>query len=168
MQTTESVEMRETEHLREPERRAGGLAWLAGILAAAVIGLGAWLAVELTTSDGLDIPADVQTALDDYYAAWDTTDGTAFRAAVTDDYTFTSNGRVFDLDAQARQLDLQTYFDVETIDQTVSGNGPYYVASAERVFPSAVSGGAAGTSLITIEQVGGGWKVSQHTWIGSI
>lgn len=173
MQTIEKVEPVEAPfdpNMMKIKKRNRWLGWLAGILAVAVIGLGAWLIVELTASDGASIPDGVQTAIDDYDAAWANTDGDAYLEATTEDFTFSANGVVSARTNQARILDFWPYWRMETFEQTVTGEGPYYVAASEVVYNSSSPSapGYEGQSIYTVEQVDGTWKVSQHTWVGEL
>lgn len=173
MQTVEKVESVEAPfdpNMTKIKKRNRGLSWLAGILAVAVIGLGAWLIVELTASDGASVPEGVQTAIDDYNAAWQATDRAAFNAATTEDFTFIGNGRETSRSTQAAMVSALSYWRVETVEQTVTGDGPYYVAGSEVVYlgSSPSSTGYEGISIVTVEQVDGVWKVSQHTWVGEL
>lgn len=171
MQTIEreepTVEDSQLFHLKKRNRL---FVWLSGFLALAVIGLGAWLAMELTGSDGASLPSEVEAALDDYIAAWDTSDGVAFMAATTPDYTFRSNGATFSQSQQAGAVGLADNmgFSVEQGDERiVIGDGPYYVAQTARVhaLPSPPEGDP-GQSIFTIALHDGSWKVQQHTWVG--
>ena len=143
------------------------LTWLVGILAVAAIGLGGWLIAEVSSSNDASLPAEVQAALDDYMAAWDTQSGDALLAATTESYTFTPNGRVFTRQEQAGILRTSTFFEFEVYSTSVTGDGPYYVGSAEQIRLSALSDFAPGQSIYKIVEEGGGaWKVAQHTWRG--
>jgi ketosteroid isomerase-like protein len=173
MQTIEKVEPMEAPldaDMTRIKKRNRRLGWLAGLLAVAVIGLGSWLIVELTARDGASMPEGVQTALDDYNAAWEATDGPAFMEATTEDFTFVSRGSTSSRGAQAGLVDFASYWRVETVEQSVTGDGPYYVASSEIVYTSASPSatGYEGVSILTVEQVDGLWKVSQHTWVGDL
>lgn len=172
MDTIERHEQREapTDEVTRVMKRNRRLGWLAGILAVATIGLGAWLIAETASSEGVSMPSEVQAAMDDYYAAWNTGSRVDFLDATTTDYTFTSNGDVFDREPQAARVGALVYFDIEVLDRTISGDGPYYIGSAEiaDLSPLADSPEYAGHSLMTVTQVDGVWKVSQHTWVGDI
>ena len=54
--------------------------------------------------------------------------------------------------------------------RTISGDGPYYVGSAEIADFSSLDSSPTyfGHSIMTVTQVDGVWKVSQHTWVGEI
>lgn len=171
MQTIEKPEATNgaTEELTTLAKRARWLGWLAGILAATVLGLGAWLIADGSSGDDTgSLPSGAQAALDDYFAAWDTTDGDALLAATTETYTFTANGRVTSRSGQAAVLDVGTFFEFEVFSSTVTGDGPYYVGSAEQVRFSALGDFRAGQSIYKLEEVGGVWKVAQHTWLGDL
>ena len=170
MQTVETVETVEApidKQILTLKKRDRRLAWLAGILAVAVVGLGIWLIAEVTSSDGASMPSEVEAAIDAYSTAWETSDGAAFLSATTPDYTFTNNGTEWGRDFQATTVGRPGYFHAESLDRTVSGDGPYYVGTAEQIQLS--SGDTrlyAGHSTLTVTQIDGVWKVSQHTWVG--
>lgn len=153
-------------HLRKRNR---GLGWLLGILAVAVIGLGAWLIVELTSSDGTSLPSEVQAALDDYEAAWETGDAATFLASTTDDYTFMSNGGTeFSKFQQSAVISLGDAFSfqVDPVETTVIGDGPYFIGQSEVAhYTGAPPEGYQGQSTYVIVDVDG-WKIQRHVWMG--
>ncbi|MDH3540283.1 MAG: hypothetical protein OEP52_09820 [Acidimicrobiia bacterium] len=173
MQTIEKVESVESpvdKEILSLKKRNRWLGALTGILAVAVVGLGVWLAAELTSSDGATIPEGVEAALDDYYMAWTTHDQAAFLDATTADFTLNSNGTVIERASQAARVGVQSYFGVEVLGRTISGDGPYYVGSAEIVDLSSLDSSPTyfGHSIMTVIQVDGSWKVSQHSWVGEL
>lgn len=145
------------------------LTWLVGILAVAVLGLGAWLIAEMSSSSATgSLPAAAEAALDDYLAAWDATNRDAFLAATTEDYTFKPNGRVFTQAEQAAALGVSTFFEYEVFATSSTGDGPYYVGSAEQVRFSALGDFLPGQSILTLVETDAGWKVAEHVWIGDM
>lgn len=170
METIETVETVETpldKQILTLKKRDRRLAWLAGILAVIAVVLGAWLIAEVTSS-GASMPGEVRAVIDDYNSAWMDSDRTAFLEATTEDYTFVANGQTTARASQAGLVSVSGYFRVETDVETIMGDGPYYIGSAQTVFTSASSTGFAGQSILTIVEVDGAWKVSQHTWIGEL
>jgi ketosteroid isomerase-like protein len=143
--------------------RRGWFRWVAAILVLAVVGAGIWLALEAMSGDDL-LPGDVQNALDDYENAWRATDSAAFLTATTTDYVFATEGGETDADTQAFNVGMMSYWKIETLDRTVTGEGPYVVTTSEIVYPSALSSGDSGQSVVTIEEADGSWKVSRHVW----
>lgn len=171
MQTIEKVDPVEApldDKMLALQKRNRMLGWLAGILAVAVVGLGVWLIAEATSSDGASVPSEVGAVLDNYNMAWETSDREAFLSATTPDYTFTNNGTEWGRDFQAGTVGSPGYFHVEVLDRTVSGDGPYYVGIAETIQLSSADDAPvyAGQSIMTVTQVDGIWKVSQHIWVG--
>ena len=88
MQTVETVETVEApidKQILTLKKRDRRLAWLAGILAVAVVGLGIWLTMELTSgSSESAATAEIEQLLDDYNAAWNSADADAYLALLTD------------------------------------------------------------------------------------
>jgi hypothetical protein len=167
MQTTigrvESVDTPLDDEMLKLKKRNRWLGWLAGILVAVVVGLGVWV---VASSSGGSIPSDVESAVNDYLSAWEATDASAFTEATTTSYTLMLNGEVTDRRYQAGGVGLLSYFRAEVVDQTVIGDGPYYVASTERIYLSESAPGIEGQSIYTVVEVDGTWKIGQHTWIG--
>lgn len=170
MQTIEKVDPVEApldEEMLTLKKRSRWLGWLAGLLAVAVVGLGIWLIAAVGA--GTSMPSEVEAAVDAYTLTWETADREAFLSATTSDYTFMNNGNEYDRDLQAFTIGRPGgFFSFETLDQTVSGDGPYYVGSAERIRLSSSDNAPAytGHSTVTVTEVDGVWKVSQHTWVG--
>lgn len=152
------------------KRRNRLLTWLVGVLAVAVIGLGAWLIADAIAGDDLTaVPEGVEAALDTYDAAWVGTDREAFINATTDDYTFVSDMGAFGQASQALQVGGLTYFEFEELGRVGVGDGSsYYVASEQRVRFAANGLWYDGISVVTLVEVDGTWKVGQHTWHGEI
>ncbi|MGI9647783.1 MAG: hypothetical protein ACR2OI_04615, partial [Acidimicrobiia bacterium] len=178
MQTVEKVEAVQAPYdpnMTKIKKRNRRLGWLAGILAAAVIGLGAWLIVELTAASepaGFDsLPAEVQAAYNGYSDGWASHNGVEALSFATDDYQFVSNGRVSDRAAQAQAITAAGVMDfrVEVLDGMVTGDGPYYLTQTERIhMTGAPEVGYPGISVYTLVNVDGTWKVQRHHWAGDI
>lgn len=174
MQTIERVESDDAAVVAEVlklRKRSGWLGWLAGILAAAVIALGAWLIVDLTSGSDAALPDDVQVALDGYTAGWESHDGSAAMTFATDDYTFVNNGRSFSATQQAAAINMGSSlsFRVEVLDTMATGDDPFYVTKTEHIhMTGAPSEGYPGVSVYTLVQVDGTWKIQQHQWTGDI
>lgn len=177
MQTMEQIDTGATEagdnEKQMLKRRSRFLGWLSGLLVLAVLGLGAWLVAEVSSDSGASLPSEVRTAVDNYAAAWANTDADAFLEATTADYTFMgkrATGQFAEFTVAQREGTLRSlsYWRAETLVETASGDGPYYVGRTERVYTSAQSDGFEGQSILTVEEVDGTWKVSQHTWIGDL
>lgn len=178
MQTIEKVDPAEarfdptTEKIKKRNRLLG---WLAGILALAVIGLGAWLIVELSSADqsaGFEsLPPEVQAAYNGYIDGWLAHDGEAALSFATDDYHFVSGEAAFGRTAQARAISQGEFinFRPETLGTMVTGQGPYYLTQTERIhMTGAPEGGYPGVSTYVIVNVDGSWRVQLHSWQGDI
>lgn len=169
----QTIERPETPHAPSGDtklkRRNRLLTWLVAILAVAVVGLGAWLIVEVTAgSEGATPPGAVQAVLDDYLAAWETNDSDLFRATTAEDYTFTSNGAEISRTAQAITVGRPGNFRVEQYDQYFTGQGPYYVSQPSRIQTIPNGLWYEGQSIIEVEEIDGAWKVASHYWIGDL
>ena len=168
MQTIEKVDPVEAPFDNETlilKKRNRWLGWLAGILAVAVVALGAWLIVG-SGSGGASLPAEVEGALDNYYAAWTGSDGAALLEATTEDFEFVDNGSVSSRAVMPGALTMRGFFGLELIDRIVTGSGPYYVADTARIQFSSVGERYLGVAAVRIVEVDGSWKVQRHVWTG--
>ena len=144
------------------------LTWLVGILAVAVIGLGAWLVAEMSaSSDTGSLPAEVEAVLDDYITAWETTDSDLFRATTTEDFTFIGNSNELNRATQAFWIG-QGHFAIEIDSTTATGDGPYYVGQSGRVQVNVDGPWHDGQWMYKITEIDGAWKVEHHSWIGDV
>lgn len=170
----QTIERPETPHAPSGDtklkRRNRLLTWLVGVLAVAVIGLGAWLVAEMTGGDDLTaVPAEIDVALDAYDAAWLGTNRAAFIETTTDDYTFASDVGTYGQASQAVQVGNLRYFEIEESERVIMGDGsPYYTAAEQRVRFSSNGVWYDGISVLTLVEVDGAWKVAQHTWLGEV
>lgn len=144
---------------------------MVAVLAVVALGLGAVVLYNLASGDESAVPADVQQVLDDYYDAWETQDGNALRALITDDYSLTEHvyepdGRqvvvVRDPDNLSLNLDAYT---IETFGTPiVTGDGPWFVSVGE----SWVGEFSRSDGIATYEVVeqDGTLLIARHYWDG--
>jgi hypothetical protein len=169
MQTIEKVEPVEAPFDNEIltlKRRNRWLAWLAGILAMAVVGGGIWFAVT-QSGDGSALPSEVSAVLDGYADAMNAHDGPAAMAFTTTDYTLVDNGEVIPRLVAAGAISSWKALDfrVEPEERTVIGDGPYYVTQTARIYGYTVPvAGFPGASVFTIVEEDGAWKIQQQVW----
>lgn len=151
-----------------PSRRT--LVVLTAVLAAAVLGLGAWLVVERTSTTDTAITGEVQQLLDEYYDAWNTWDGDAYLGLVTEDGSFAVTGRTTSTAQQATIIEGLERVDwhVETIGEPIMvGEGPWYVTQADHLTGAAYpDGGHQGISTFTIVEDAGTLLISHHVYTG--
>lgn len=151
-----------------PSRRT--LVVLIAVLAAAVLGLGAWLVVERNSTTDTAITGEVQQLLDEYYDAWNTWDGDAYLELVTDDGSFAVTGRTTSTAQQATIIEGLERVDwhVETIgDPIMVGDGPWYVTQADHLTGDAYpDSGHQGISTFTVVDDAGTLRISHHVYTG--
>lgn len=144
------------------EGRRTGFVVLA-IVAAALLGFGLGWAVFRDT--GTDVPADVDTLLDDYVDAWNAADGEAAVALMAPGARFYSTTLIADEGLTGDDLvDHINGFGENQILQTsrtVVGDGPYLVVSDDR------AGIMDGTSAIFVVDVDGELLIGGHHWFRS-
>ena len=157
--------MLEVEH----PRRGGGWMWLSILLAVALIGLGIWFVVDVTSESATAPTDDVATLIDDYHDAWNTYDGEALLALVTDDFVFDDGASSLTADATANRVEgmLPTYdFQVTQLDDPqMTGDGPWYVSVANRL--DWTDSSDTGFSVFEIVDDAGTLQIASHTSIGT-
>jgi len=152
--------------------------WLIGavvVLAIALLALGAWVVYDQAqTADTAGSDAVIEM-LDDYRAAWNEYDGDAFMALTAEDYVLVSSGG----EEVARTMQASTIrgfakginFQVEQIgDPVVVGDGPYYVAVANRLDSDAYEGDLVDHVVIStfvVVETADGLKVAEHHTVGN-
>ena len=144
------------------------LAWTVAILAAAVLGLGAWLVAEISSGGTGSLPAEVQEVVDDYRFAWESDDAELFLATTTGDYVFLSNDTEISRESQAAMIGLPGHFAIEVDSTTATGDGPYYAGLAGRVQTITDGRWFDGQWMLKLVEIDGTWKVALHYWIGDI
>jgi hypothetical protein len=171
MQTVETVETVEApidKQILTLKKRDRRLAWLAGILAVAVVGLGIWLTMELTSgSSETAATAEIEQLLDDYNAAWNSADADAYLALLTDNYTIeTAAYGVYSGPGQAANL-VPNLSGVEPISEYMMiGTGPWFVTMASHHDRYPISSGADSVSVLKIVEENGTLKVAYHKSFG--
>jgi len=152
----------------ESPRSGRGWMWLSILLAVALIGLGTWFIVD-QTSDSATAPSDdVVSLVDDYHDAWNTYDGAAFLALVTDDFVFDDGTSSLTADATATRiesLDFYNFHVVQLNESQMVGDGPWYVSVANEL--TGVTPTVDGFSIFEIVEDGGVLKVARHSYIGA-
>jgi hypothetical protein len=142
------------------------------VLAVALIGLAAWVIYHSATDSASTVTNEIRTLLDDYQTAVNGYDGEAFLGLVTDDYVVEYPGGGSTGEEQA--ADLPTlYRDDEYHFRTIGdpimwGDGPYFVAQAERV-TSTETGyrDMKGISLYTIVNRDGVFLIQRCEFMGT-
>lgn len=134
------------------------------LLGVAVVVLGA-LALFGDSASQRTVSAEVEQLLDSYTAAWNDSDGAAFRSVISDDYVIESTRYgSFSGPAQAGFLGSVRGWHSEPIGEPVMvGDGPWYVSTGSLItadeFPPE---GVASISTFKIVDEGGVLKVAAH------
>ncbi len=141
-----------------PERFKMSTLSIMGVLAL-LIGFGVgWLAFRDT---GVNVPADVETLMDDYSAAWIARDGDAAVAFMEDGAYFYSFAFPQGLtgDALADSIDVTLTGIVSQLEITaVEGDGPWLVISTSDGLPGDFS-------VAHVADRGGELKIINHIWL---
>jgi len=99
------------------------------VLAAALIGLVAWMVYDNSTTSETATTDEIDQLMDDYTAAWNSYDGDAFLALATEVFTTRMpDGTVLDAEAQASSIASSSSigWHVDTVgDRMMSGDGPW-------------------------------------------
>jgi hypothetical protein len=143
------------------------------VLAVALLGLGAWTVYSLTSADENAVTAEVQTAVEDYLAAWNEYDGDAFRSMITDNFEFGFFGdESWPVDDVAAGLVGGEAIDwhVELIgDPIMIGSDPWMIGATINVLGTDAHhnppDGIDMAAVFFIVDDGGTFKVTQH-WVG--
>jgi hypothetical protein len=163
-----TVEAPPAERLETAERNNRGLVMTVIELAIALVALGAWVLFDQAAEPETATPQAVQELMDDYQAAWNNYDSDAFRAVTTEEYTHTNGDFTSTRDTTAGTIAhtaSNADFQVERFgDLVVTGEGPYYVAVANRLHDD--EGTEAGISTFVVVETNDGLKVAEHLVIG--
>lgn len=162
-------------------RRKGALLTITAVgLAVALVGLGAWVAYDMTRTSETAVTGEIGQVIDDYHAAYNNYDGEAFLELVTDGYVLERTGVSY-VQAGAtesttaaemiEEIKLLEEYDwrVATVGEPLMmGDGPWFVSVASH-FESPPYGpeGADGISTFTIVDEGGTLKVARHSYVGN-
>lgn len=142
--------------------------WLV-VLGVVAVGLGGWVVYDLFFAAGAP-NGELAQLVEDYEAAWEDADPTAFEAIVTDDYVFETSAGSSGVASMRGSIAVDVGFEAESFSEAWSGEGPtYYVArsqtvSSEDAFPG--PDGVDGVSVLTIVGDGDGYLVARHVWFG--
>lgn len=172
MQTVETVETVETpidKQILILKKRDRRLAWLAGILAVAVVGLGVWLVAELNSgSSATAVTPEIEQLLTDYNTAFDNADGAAYLALLTDNYVLESGQQTWTGPEYVSNLEPGRSGVERLSEYTMIGTGPWYVTSAGRLESTPPYGQTADViSVLKIVDQGGTLKIAYHKAFGS-
>lgn len=148
----------------------GMLIGLVVVLAAAVVGLGAWLIVDGTETSDTAVTDEVQQLLDDYHDAWNEYDGDAYLRLMTPGGMHVVGGRATQAAQQATIIEGLDRYDwhVEPIGEPILvGDGPWYVAQANLLTATTYpEGGHEGLSVLTIVNDDGTMRITRHVYTG--
>jgi hypothetical protein len=161
----------ETGRTGHPDRGNRTLKAIVIALTVALVGLGAWVIVDRSSTPDTALSDDVAQVWGDYVDAWNDYDSDAFLALVTPDYTFVTGQSTTDAETQAQSIADMGRFDwhVTTVGEpTMAGNGPWYVSQVNRVEQSNWPEPVEGISVLTIVEVDGVLQVSNHTFFGGL
>jgi hypothetical protein len=166
----EEITTTTTETTGRPEQDNRTLKAIVIALTVALLGLGAWVIIDRTSTPDTAVSDDVAQVWDDYLDAWNEYDGDAFLQVTTDDFTFTTEEGTNTADSQAVDINgLDTYdWQVTPIGERVmAGDGPWFVSQVHRV-ESNLSAPVEGISVLTIVDDGGVLRVASHTFFGDL
>lgn len=160
---------RPTEQVETTERNNRWLVITVVMLALALLALGAWVIFDQASQPETAATAEVEALYDDYIAAWEDSDTSAFTILATDDYVFTSFGTPFSRDEQVMTIVALWRNPVFELvgDLVVMGAGPeYFVTAAERItIGSAEYFGVSAYRMVDTED---GLKIAEHNWVGNV
>lgn len=165
----------------QANRRSRFLTIAVVVLATALVGLGAWVVFDQTGRSETAVPAEIAQLLDDYETAFNTYDGDAFRALVTDDFVvhddiyYTVGSELLmvsgseRLDEAAGHLESgasELYeWQIELVGEPiVAGDGPWYVSQVEHA--SGEGHEFVGMSTYVVVDQDGTLKVADKNWVG--
>lgn len=140
-------------------------------LAVALLGLGAWMIIDRTSTPETAPTDNVAQLWDDYSDAWNNHDGDAFLQLVTSDYTFVIDQTATTAEAQATFIERlgMTDWHVTPIGEPVmAGDGPWVLSQVNRVDQGAWVDPVEGISVLTIVDDGGVLRVANHTFFDSL
>ena len=140
-------------------------------LTVALIGLGAWVIIDRSSTPDTAVSDDVAQLWDDYTDAWNNYDGDAFLALVTPDYTFVTEQGSTSAATEATYIDRLGAYDWHATsigERVMAGDGPWYVSQVNLVEASNWSDPVEGISVLTIVDDGGVLRVANHTFFGDL
>ena len=155
----------------KPDRANRTLKAIVIVLTVALVGLGAWVIIDRSSTSETAPSDDVAQLWDDYTDAWNNSDGDAFLELTTPDYTFTSELGTATAASQASAINrFDAYgWNVTPIGEpTMAGDGPWYVSQVNLVEYSASAAPVEGISVLTIVDDDGVLRVSNHMFFGDV
>jgi hypothetical protein len=152
-----------------PDRGNRTLTAIVIALTVALVGLGAWVIIDRSSTPGTAPSDDVAQVWDDYTEAWDNSDGDAFLQLTTSDYTFVTEQGTNTAAAQANAINmLGPSWSVTPIgERTMAGDGPWYVSQVNLVEGVSFAP-VEGVSVLTIVDDDGVLRVSNHVFFGDL
>jgi len=169
---TEQVEASQVEPAKTPNRLPTITTM---ILAVAFVALGAWVVYDMNTVPDTAVTTEIENLLDDYLAAWNTSDGEAFVELVTAGYTLDMVGgvasateRVEGASELINSLEPMEWSVAVVGERMMTGDGPWYVTEVEHfTAPGYGAEGADGVSTFTVVDDGGTLKIARHAFVGN-
>jgi hypothetical protein len=140
-------------------------------LAVALVGLGAWVIIDRSSTPATAPSDDIAQVWDDYTDAWNNYDGDAFLEITTDDYTFVTERGTTTAASQAGYISGLGRYDWNATaigERVMAGDGPWFVTQVNRVQDSTMTEPVEGISVMTIVDDGGVLRVANHTFYGDL
>ena len=153
-----------------PERGNRTLKAIVIAMTVALVGLGAWVIIDRTSTPATAPSTDVAQVWDDYTDAWRNYDGDAFLDLTTDDYAFVSEMGTASAASQAAFINSSRAYDWQVTpvgERVMAGDGPWFVSQVHRIDDNR-TGPVEGISVLTIVDDGGVLRVSNHTFFGDL
>ena len=154
-----------------PDRGNRTLKAIVIALTVALIGLGAWVIIDRSSTPDTAVSDDVAQVWDDYTDAWNNYDGDAFLQVTTSDFTFVTEQGATGAAVQANYINQLGNWDWHATpigERVMAGDGPWYVSQVNRVTDSTTADPVEGISVLTIVDNGGVLRVSNHTFFGDL
>jgi len=143
-------------------------------LTVALVGLGAWVIIDRSSTPETAPRDDVAQLWDDYTDAWNNYDGDTFLQLTTSDYTFVTEQGTTGAADQAIEIDRLGNFGWHVTavgEQLMAGDGPWYVTQVSHLENATTGIGTdpvEGISVLTIVDDGGVLRVANHTYFGDL
>lgn len=154
-----------------PDRGNRTLKVIVIALAVALVGLGAWVIIDRSSTPATAPSDEIAQVWDDYTDAWNNYDGDAFLEITTDDYTFVSEMGTASATSQAASINGMGRYDWQVTpvgERVMAGDGPWFVTQVNRVQDSTMTEPVEGISVMTIVDDGGVLRVANHTFYGDL
>jgi hypothetical protein len=149
-----------------PDRRNRTLKAIVIALVAALVGLGAWVIVDQTSTPETAPSDDVAQVWEDYTDAWNDYDGDAFLQLVTPGYTFVMDGSETNAEDMAAEVDRLRNVDWHVTligEPVVAGDGPWILSQVNELDEFDPMDGI---SVVTIVDDGGVLRIAEHIFFG--